>query len=230
MITEYKKIAILVPTRDARPSVRDLVESWKATTSGFSDLILGIDMDQVKDYNVGKIKEEGVLVNILPRMNLCPKLNVMSKVDKRSIIGFVGDDVVFRSKGWEEEVISWMEENHSICYGNDLLQGEDLPNNVFIDKSIIDILGAMVSPKVQHYYCDNFWKDLGLRIENIKYFPDMIFEHRHWSNEKSDKDDLYKESEKFFSNDQEIYHQYILNGEIDKDVEKVLKIRSSYVK
>lgn len=215
-----KKIGILVPTRDARPSLRDLIESWKETTSGFSEIILGVDYDQVQDYNLKKISGEGVIVEIAERKNLCPKLNWMVEVLTNPIISFMGDDVVFRTKGWEEEVISWMEENHGICYGNDLLQGENLPNNVFIDRSIIDTMGYMVPPTLKHYYCDNFWKDLGIRLENIKYFPDMIIEHKHWSNGKAEKDELYKESEKLLGEDYTAYQEYA-NSTMASDIEKI---------
>jgi len=219
-----KKIGILVPTRDNRLSLRDLIQSWRDTTDGYSFLLLGIDDDQAllyQDLMNETIKEDGIWpIFVGERMKLCPKLNYIADIVDTSIVGFVGDDVVFRTKEWEKEIVSWMEENHGICYCNDLLQGENLPNNVFIDKSIIDSMGYMVPPTLKHYYCDNFWKDLGIRLGSIKYFPDIIMEHKHWSNGKAEKDELYKESEKLLGEDCAAYQEYV-NSTMTNDVEKI---------
>src|SRR5436190_826292 len=61
-----------------------------------------------------------------------------------SIVGFIGDDHRFRSEGWDEAIIATNDLlGGGIVYGNDLLRGEDLPSQVFIDRRITDALGWM---------------------------------------------------------------------------------------
>lgn len=227
-----KKILILVPSRDQGTgrisNVERLVKSWKDTTSGSSDLMVIIDEDEADKYPI--LEKQGVIVFTLPRMNLVPKLNTVAKIythftatnTKLKVLSFMGDDCVFQTPGWEERVIEWQEANKGICYCNDLLQGEVLPNNVFIWADIVRSLGFMCPPVLQHYYIDNFWLDLGIRLKRMEYFSDIIIEHKHWSNNKAYKDDLYIESEKLMSADRLAWDTY-RHLDLDIDTERVKK-------
>lgn len=221
-----KKILILVPSRDGGSgrvvNVERLIKSWKDTTSGSSDLTIVADYDEWDIY--GPIaKDIGLFIQ--ERRNLCPKLNAaaITSAEYYDIISFMGDDCVFQTKGWEEEIIAWQDKNKGICYCNDLLQGEILPNNVFIWSDIIRALGFMCPPELQHYYIDNFWKDLGIRLGRIEYFSNIIIEHRHWSNGKAEKDKLYTDSEFMMGPDRLAFDTY-RHLQFDQDIEKIKKL------
>lgn len=229
---EKEKIYILIPTRDRPEIVWRLIDSWlrERDNNGDSELIIIVDSDQKELYH--KLFEEvpiGVNVVIIKKgYKLVPKLNIVANGvmggDFGGVLGlgFMGDDCVFRTH-WEAEIVKQLKESKGLAYANDLLKGEEIPNNVFIHKDIIEKLGFMCPKVLQHYYIDNYWKDLGIKIHNIRYFPNIIIEHMHHSNGKAQKDDLYKRSEVLLDIDKLAYDDYLLSGKMQKDVDKILE-------
>lgn len=211
-----KEIVIIIPSRGRPHLLNRLLESWKNTTLGYSRIVVVLDEDDhsnytdiLKDYMSSSYVEVDILFG--ERQMLTSKLNTCANWEKRDVntlaVGFMGDDCVFMSNEWELPIIEWLKSNVGICYGNDLLQGEALPNNVFIHTNIIAALGFMAPPELKHYYIDNYWKDLGLRLDKLKYFPHIIIEHRHWSNKKEVKDTTYTEAEKLMEEDKKTWDE-----------------------
>jgi len=69
-------------------------------------------------------------------------------------------------------------------------------------------------------YADNFWKDLGEALSIIKYYPDIIIEHLHFSNGKAKVDNQYREVAALMGSDGAAYKQYLAK-DFAADVEKV---------
>lgn len=219
-----KRIAVIMPTRSAG-GIRDsgaaaAAASWLATTSGQSDFYYGVDDDDFHNYEIPNYAKQ--LVN--PRVRLVPKLNLMASQlqDNYDYLLFIGDDHRFVTPGWEEAFIRDGDAlgGVAILYGNDLLQRKALPTAVFIGTAITKILGYMAPPCIQHMYADNFWKDLGEALSIIKYYPDIIIEHLHFSNGKAKVDNQYREVAALMGSDGAAYKQYIAK-DFSADVEKV---------
>jgi hypothetical protein len=220
-----RDILIIIPTRSSGgtrvQSLDRLIKSWRKTTYGYSDIMTVVDDDDHENYR-DVLPPMGHHM-IMRRTNLVNKLNRAAEevLDDYHTLCFVGDDVVFHTDGWDEKIAGYMSANEpAVCYCNDLLQGENLPNNVFISSEIVKAQGYMVPPVMKHYYIDNYWKDLGIRLGNIKYFPDIIIEHLHWSNNKAEKDELYSESEKMMGEDQRAFDRYRVE-QFDSDIKKI---------
>lgn len=227
-----EKIKILIPTRDRPRILWRLVQSWLATSDNSnSDLVIIIDKDQKELYKgFSTAIFPGIIVVALEKKYmLAPKLNTVARgvirgdFGKALGVGFMGDDCVFRSDDWENRVYDKLILNKGLVYCNDLLKGEEVPNNVFIHTEIIKKLGFMCPPVLQHYYIDNYWKDLGIRINNIHYFPDIIIEHMHHANQKAEKDALYTESERLLDLDKVAYDAYVTTDRLAQDASKILK-------
>lgn len=182
-----------------------------------------LDRDDHEQYN--DVKKEGVewVATGIGRKTLVEKLNNFSPGwgDEGYLgVSFMGDDCVFMTPGWELPIIEWLQSNTGLCYCNDLLQGENLPNNVFIHVDVISALGFMAPPELKHYYIDNYWKDLGIRLGKLNYFPEIIIEHRHWSNNKEVKDATYTEAEKLMGADRETWDKYRIT-KLAEDVQRI---------
>lgn len=223
-----KKIFILLPSRDNRPSLWNTIDSWEKTSNERSSLIVIIDKDQKDLYH--RMHEDirmGLIWVVVDRQTLVEKLNSVSRGVLRGdfgdplAVGFVGDDCIFQTDEWELRVTEELKNNKGMVYCNDLLQKELLPNNIFIHTDIIKPLGFMAPSVLSHYFIDNYWKDLGTKLHNLHYFADIIIEHNHWSNGKAIKDALYLETEKLLQPDQDIYRQYINSGQLSADALKV---------
>lgn len=230
-----KKIIICVPTRGARESLKKLISTWRETTSGLSTLLLGIDEDQLYMYEeIQKELPPGSYVKLFDKvLPHCPKLELLSQQGMNlgySIICSIGDDFVFHTKGWEEEVIAWQEREKGICYGNDLLQGAALATCAFIHSEVIKATGYICPPGLKSYRCDNYWTDLGIITHRIRYFPDIIIEHAHWSakymdgTQKAQVDETYRLGGTYEHSDAAIYDKFVKEGGLQRDAKLVLAI------
>ena len=222
-----KEILIIVPSRSGNsmryPNVDRFIENWKLNSEGFSDLCIALDDDDDHKYP----RRDDVIYEVNPRIRMIPTLNQIATKykDQYKYIAFFGDDHVIQSK-WESEFIDFFKSNKDvgIAYGNDLLQGEQLPTAVCLTSNIIDALGYMVPTNLIHMYADNFWLDLGRQLNIIKYFNHVIFEHLHPDNGKAVRDSQYHESNSVFGIDQQRYAEYINSNKFNEDVLKVKQI------
>lgn len=104
---------------------------------------------------------------------------------------FMGDDHIPRTQHWDREFQKALLGKTGIVYGNDLLQGENLPTAFAMTRDIVDELRGMTFPKCKHLYFDNFVKQLGIDLGYLKYLPDVIIEHLHPVAGKAEMDEGY---------------------------------------
>jgi hypothetical protein len=159
------------------------------------------------------------------RKRLAPTLNdaALAAVDQYGIIGFMGDDHLPRTHGWDVQVAEAIG-SPGIAYGNDLLQGAALPTAVFVTSNIIKSIGYMCAPGLLHMYLDDTWKAWGDGADCLTYLPDVIIEHMHPGNNKAQHDFSYRESEALMEPDKHIYIQYAQTA-LAEDVERIRRLR-----
>lgn len=104
---------------------------------------------------------------------------------------FMGDDHIPRTQHWDRELQKALLGKTGIVYGNDLLQGENLPTAFAMTRDIVNELRGMTFPKCKHLYFDNFVKQLGIDLGYLKYLPDVIIEHLHPVAGKAEMDEGY---------------------------------------
>lgn len=140
------------------------------------------------------------------------------------IYGFIGDDHRFRTQYWDEQIEAQNDVmGGGIIYGDDLLRGEELPSQVFIDKRIVKTLGWMALPGAKHLYLDDTWRELGQRLGRLAYMPEIVIEHMHFTAGKSERDEGYRRvnDQDTYNHDAAVFHAWMKDG-IDADVERVL--------
>ncbi len=141
--------------------------------------------------------------------------------DEFRIVSAIGDDCVPRTKGWDAVVVETLRLlGTGLCYGNDLLQGEDLPTVCFMTSDIVRTLGYMSPPALTHMYCDNFWLELGRGLDRIRYLAEVVIEHLHPSKGKSASDAVYEESDALMERDRLAFEDYMRHG-FDADIARV---------
>lgn len=106
------------------------------------------------------------------------------------ILGHVGDDHRFRTPGWDDRIAEVLAEP-GIAYGDDLLQGEELPTAVFMSAEIPRALGWFALPACTHSHIDNAWKRIGQELGTLHYLPDVVIEHMHPAAGKAPRDRGY---------------------------------------
>jgi len=213
--------------------VRELIEEWDDTT-GTADLLIAVDNDdpmleayQTLDLDVRSIP--GILSFYYgPRKRIGPTLNQLAveNCSEYMALGFMGDDHRPRTVNWDMLYMhELMEMGTGIVYGNDLLQGENIPTQVAMTSDIVRAMGYMVPPKCIHLFFDNMWKVLGTELDRLVYLPEVIVEHMHPINGKSDVDSGYIEvnSPATYAHDQREFELW-MKGEKDAAVQAIREI------
>lgn len=212
---------LIVPTRNRPKNVKEFYEEFDKNTSDSTTLCFAIDEDDLSEYDKDSMPRAIWEVN--ERMGMAATLNyVASKYCKNyDYITFMGDDHRVRTKDWDLELTKDRPVN-LVAYGNDLLQGANLPTAVLMDSRIIDILGYMSPPVLKHMYLDNFWKSLGTALQTLTYRDDVIIEHMHYSINKSEQDQTYQECNdpEIYSHDNKMYNLYIATDFLN-DIKKL---------
>ena len=215
-----KDVLVIVPTRGRPDSSVEFHKEFLAK-SMISDLMFAIDEDDADSYP----RIDGVLYEVNPRMGMNGTLNYVATkyADEYKYIAFMGDDHRIRTFGWDI-VMTEKIGSLGVAYGNDLIQGQALPTAVIMSSKIVKAIGYMAPPKQKHMYLDNFWLDLGTRLNAIHYLEDVIIEHLHFSVGKSDMDSSYQETNDsaIYNADKVAYDEYLLT-QMDIDLDKILK-------
>lgn len=194
----------VVPSRGRPHKAEELIQAFRDTRRGDVELLFVVDHDdpQVEVYRdlIMSVMTDLPWVQWLRFGRECgkgmvPGLNygaTSSRVRGHDIIGFMGDDHRPRTIGWDVTINAAWTSGAAVIYGNDLMQGPNLPTAVALDARIVKALGYMSPPTLQHLYVDNFWKELGVALGSLTYLEHVIIEHVHPIAGKAEWDDEYR--------------------------------------
>jgi hypothetical protein len=215
------RILMIIPTRERNQKHLELIESWRQTKSEQTDLLFIIDDNDVYE----RVQDPHIFYRSIPRIRMIPSLNygAFENCFEYKYIGFMGDDHRFKTENWDSTILEDRKDQDMwIAYGNDLLQGEALPTSVLMTSNIIQKLGYMVPLNFIHLHADTFWITLGKHLSILKYYPDIIIEHMHFTAGKSEKDALYAQvnEEYMYKRDGEAFSIYMAHN-FESDIKKL---------
>lgn len=190
-----KGLLTLVPTRNRLKNALELLHTWYDTQEDKDSWLLFVvgTEDPMFDKYVNQIPEQHLLT--FPDRGLVKALNYAAPMytEEYEAIGFMGDDHRPRTPGWDSAYLDELRKLRSgYVYGNDLLMGERIPTQVAISSTIIRSLGFFGPPGFWHLCVDLTWKDMGTGLQRISYLDDVVIEHMHPANGKSEEDAGYK--------------------------------------
>jgi hypothetical protein len=198
-------LAVIVPSRGRPHTVAQLAEAFRVTCTENTWLLFAADEDdpQYPAYRdaVGEASAAGQRVQLVaqPSGTMVSALNHAARhllaapaPAVPDAIGFMGDDHRPRTKSWDQRYLTALQGLPGIVYGNDLLQGVNLPTQCAITARVVRALGHMAPPALTHLYVDNYWRDLGATTGCLSYLPDVIVEHVHPIAGKTDWDDGHR--------------------------------------
>lgn len=215
-----KELIIIVPSRGRPDNVSELIEHVKEY-SEISDICFGFDYDDNSRYE----PVAGVKFHRLPRTRIGRTTNSLATMyaQRYKYVAFMGDDHRPKTHGWDRILTEPLNIKPGFSYGNDLLQGKNLPTAAVMSSSIVNTLGFMVPRTLKHFYFDNFWMDMGNALDSLNYFDDVIIEHIHPVAKKSEVDTTYTEAWSVLDQDIEAYKIYLAE-QFSQDIEKVKKL------
>jgi hypothetical protein len=228
-------LLVIIPTRGRPQAIPEIMAAWDET-GATADVLFAVDKDdpelagykrQAKTYaDDGRVR-----FVFWARKRLCGTLNqaaVKNAGDYR-FLAFMGDDHRPRpaDRPWDERFRECLSGGGpGLVYGNDLLQGENMPTAVAMTSDIVQTLGYFAPPQLVHLCLDLAWLEWGRRLGRITYLPDVVIEHMHPANGKAALDQGYEEanSAEQVSSDSAAYYDYRDNGGLEADLDKLRKL------
>tara|TARA_R100000664_G_C2759090_1_gene148514 strand:- start:2250 stop:2993 length:744 start_codon:yes stop_codon:yes gene_type:complete len=194
------KISILVPTRERMNNRLTLVFSILSTVDDINnvDIYFGVDKDDPTLETIKKISEGINCLKIIEIDNkgkflgLGKLWNILVKKTDAEIISMIGDDMVFKTNGWDtkliEEFTNMPSDKIQAIHCNDDCHGEKLAVNLFCHRKYADILGGFMREEFKINWVDQWLHQCFDAFGRLKYRNDIMIEHRHWVLGKNKRD------------------------------------------
>ena len=224
---EMFEITILVPSRGRPENIIRLMDAWSSTTTRNTRLLVLVDDDDPKldEY----LAIPNIDIQVGPRLRIGGTLNAVAPIEatKCFAIGFMGDDHLPRTNGWDDRFLTTLEEAKvGVTWGNDLYHGANLPTAVVMTSNIVSTLGYFVMPGGIHLFLDNFWLAIGRGIDSAHYLDDVVIEHIHPYFGKAEYDETYTEANDVkVSNADEITFNNYVATQLQDDLQKLRTLK-----
>jgi hypothetical protein len=219
------RIVVLVPSRGrperARAMYRSAMDNAVGPRGG-TEVLLIVDADD--PALPGYASHQLPLRVLEEQVGYTASLNAVARElwDSVDILGAFGDDVLFRTPGWDR-IVEVALQTPAIAYGDDLIHGRNHPSAVWMHSTIAKALGWLALPSTTHQWADDGWKRLGQELGLLRFLPEVVVEHMHPAVGKADWDATYEgvfQSERA-KGDYEGFTAWAENGGLAADAVKV---------
>lgn len=207
-----KDLLVITPTRGRPWRLAEMLDATLSLSQAQTDVAVAYDSD---DPASGSYKElsgradDRVHWYSGPQQAMTGWTNhiALERAHEYRALASLSDDHVPRTEGWDSLLLGAIDGmgGTGFAYGNDLLQGANLPTAVVVSSNIVTALGWMAPPEMRHYCIDNVWKDLGDGAGCLAYRPDVTIEHCHPGAGKAVYDATYAEEARRDREDQAAY-------------------------
>jgi hypothetical protein len=191
----------MVPTRGRRAQCERLLASFSETASPDTDIAFILDADDQDTYE-GMDWGRAARAVLEPRGYLAGKLNEMASAvaDTYPVLMWCGDDHVFKTPQWDKLMLDSLEDlGGSGWVYPDTKRRNDVPEIWMCSSDVVKALGWFANPKLNHFLLDNSIAELGKRSGLIRWCPQAVVEHLHYSIcEETEHDETYQSAEKEF--------------------------------
>ena len=193
-------ISILVPTRGRPESVFRLIKSINETASrkDLVEILFYVDNDDDSfpssldlDSNVKVIRGERVWISLA--------WNCLFAQSQGEILMYTGDDVIFETKGWDEQVriaFTQFPDSLGLVFGDDggWYAGK-LAINGFVHRAWADLLGYFTYP-ARVSAIDLWIHECASYINRVIYLEKVMFRHVHYrqGDATAEFDETYKDA------------------------------------
>jgi len=194
------QLLVICPTRRRPARCAEMLESFHKTKSKGTEIVVvtAYDDNYVDEYK-RVLKGVNHFVTQQP-LHLTEVLNIFSYQLNKDVpyFGEVNDDHFYITKHWDKILIDEIEKKGhgwGVACGTDTVDKNWYthrhPSAAVISGNIVRALGYFVYPKIQHVGTDMYLRDIGDGISRLFHVPEVVIEHRHYLNNKAEKDENY---------------------------------------
>lgn len=189
-------ISLLLPTRQRPDNLKRLVDSINETASNPSDieLVTYIDDDdwlyEALDLEIAWGRAGGPRTDSDGLVNLSAMWNRCYDACHGDIIMHCGDDIVFRTRGWDDIVRNAFDavpDKILFTYGWDGIQPKTFGTHGFVHRRWIEAVGYWLPPLFSSDFNDCYLNDVAKLIGRHR-FIDIYTEHLHFCIGKAEQD------------------------------------------
>lgn len=212
------KILWICPSRGRPQRLERMLASWKKASTGSSVMLVAIDTDDnsydrlIPNYpEVIWEKNDPIFGSFLKLTNAM----AFKYLDKYGYIGFMEDDVVFETPGYEDRFIQKLKElgETGIVHALDGFEKKHLVSLPVFHSSMIKKLGWVAPPEFKSLWVDNLWRDMAEFLKTYYKFEDVMIRHHHYTKDKTiEKDQISEIVDANYGDDRQAYINYKNNN------------------
>jgi len=201
-------LLVIVPSRNRPQNIARLLDAVHDTAKMKTHLHVCVDDDdpELERYKfiMSKAGRDGDFLDVGQRMGLTAWTNEIARLRYKDYpyLASLGDDMVPETPGWDRALIRGIIRMGGVgfTYPWDGVR-EDIPEAVCVSSNIVEALGWMALPDLDHWYIDNVWADLGMGAGCIRHLRAVSVKHV-WKADKTSKDSgekLIADRDKYYS-------------------------------
>jgi hypothetical protein len=226
-------LLIIVPSRGRPENIARLLDSVHETSKLATHLHVVVDEDDPKLNSYTKVMShaagpDDVLEVGLPK-GLAAWTNEIAvrMAHQYSYLASFGDDHLPKTTYWDYFLTRGIEDmgGTGFTYPWDGTR-EDVPEACVMSSDIVQALGWMCEPTLEHFYVDDVWADLGHGAQCIRHLRAVIVEHVHPRAGKAKADKTYSDANPKLETDREAYQTWRSERMTD-DIKKIITLRES---
>jgi len=199
----------ILPSRSRPQNIQRLIGSW-GKTGASTGVELCIDFDDPcrEQYEAMNMPQSWRLV-VGQRGPLSAIYNAAYQRHKYlSWMGFIADDVVPITNGWDTKLIEAAgSDGMAVPAGG---HDPDGAPHFVLGGDLVRSMGWLSIPGLDRLYIDSAWQDIATDRGVLRRVPEVVLEHRHFSNKKARIDATYLKHRK--AQDKIIYDNWRQNG------------------
>lgn len=219
-----EKISLLLPTRNRPDNIKRFWDSVQETADSEVEVVVYIDSDD-ESYNREEMRKAGIKVVHGRRRILSETWNQCYSAATGDILGHMGDDIIFRTKGWDTKVrqaFAQYPDRIVFVYGDDGGPMSDFGTHGFIHRNWVEAVGYFVPPYFSSDYNDTWLNDVA-KLIGRHHRVDILTEHMHPAFNKAEWDKTHQERMERHRRDNvdDLYRSHEMQVRRQADAEKL---------
>lgn len=190
-------ISILCPSRGRPTGARELLDTIRATSTTYVELIFRLDDDDpsLADY-YDQASGSDVQFIVGPRIVLSACWNEAAEKAEGDILMQCGDDIRFRTIDWDRAVSEQFDTHRDkilLVHGRDGIQDDRVATHGFLHRRWMETVGYFVPPIFASDYNDLWLTEVADALGRRVYLPAVYTEHMHPVAHKAEYDLTHQE-------------------------------------
>ena len=193
-------ISLLTPTRGRPSNMQRFVESaYETATLVTPEVIFYVDEDDLDSIGMAaqlNVRFPHVRTRTGPRTTLSQCWNLAAELATGDVLGVMGDDIVFRSPGWDERLtqqFAMVLDGVLMVHGRDGMHDARFGTHCFISRTWYEACGELFPGIYESEWVDTHLNDVANALDRRVYDEAIYTEHMHFANGKAAQDTTYTE-------------------------------------